>query len=193
METAVVTLAEATQRICAAAVVAEKETGFPAEIVAAQAALESGWLDRAPGNNAFGWKAIAGYERQLRKTTEWLDSHGTAEFAQATDGRRILRATGRTNGNKAEYEVMDYFAVFASLADAFSVHVHRLTTVPRYRAAWEEFKKKRWATEDDGIRFLAQGIAKAGYATDPNYATKLIQIALGKRIKEGIAIARARV
>lgn len=35
----------------------EKETGVPALLTIAQAALESGWGEKAPGNNFFGIKA----------------------------------------------------------------------------------------------------------------------------------------
>jgi flagellum-specific peptidoglycan hydrolase FlgJ len=186
------TLAEASGEIARAAVAAERETGFPAEVIAAQAALESGWLTSAPGNNAFGWKAIAGHERQLLKTREWLDQTGVAEYVSADDGRAIVRATGRAKGNRHEYEVMDFFAKFDSLARAFSVHVARLMTVTRYRAVWDAYRKRRFSSEREGIEFLIAGIAGAGYATDPEYAAKLTRIATGERLTVAIAIARSQ-
>ena len=45
------------ERIAEAAVLCEKETGFPAEVSTAQCILESAWLTQAPGNNCFGIKA----------------------------------------------------------------------------------------------------------------------------------------
>ena len=48
----------ALRRIAEAAVAAERETGCPAEISAAQCIVESAWLQVAPGNNCFGVKAM---------------------------------------------------------------------------------------------------------------------------------------
>ncbi len=74
------TLAESAQQIAQASVATERATGFPAEVIAGQAALESGWLMSVKGNNVFGWKVYPGCHRQLIRTTEWLDAAGVAQY-----------------------------------------------------------------------------------------------------------------
>lgn len=51
------TPAEFIIQILPGAQACERATGIPASFTIAQAALESGWGDRAPGNNLFGVKA----------------------------------------------------------------------------------------------------------------------------------------
>jgi len=180
-----VTLTEAAQQIAQASVATERATGFPAEVIAGQAALESGWLMAMKGNNAFGWKAYPGcFDRQLIQTTEWLDGFGVAQY-QGQDGRKIVKFLDRTSGSLKFYSVMDWFAIFPSLPEAFSSHVARLQAMPRYSVAWRQFQA------DGDARGLIRGIANAGYSTAPDYADKVIEIGWGMRLSGPIAAARA--
>ncbi|MDO8046865.1 glucosaminidase domain-containing protein [Janthinobacterium sp. SUN211] len=134
-----------------------KETGarlgVAPEIVAAHAALESGWGQRplrqgtgADTNNLFGIKAGGKWQGDVASnvTTEYEAGSGTA-----------LKKTER-------------FRSYPDQASAFRDYAQVLLDNPRYRAALN--------TGSDAGAF-AQGLARGGYATDPNYAAKLTQLA----------------
>ncbi|MGK5036545.1 glycoside hydrolase family 73 protein [Janthinobacterium sp. LB3P118] len=127
--------------------------GVAPEIVAAHAALESGWGQRplrqgtgADTNNLFGIKAGGKWQGDVASnvTTEYEAGSGTA-----------LKKTER-------------FRSYPDQASAFRDYAQVLLDNPRYRAALN--------TGADAGAF-AQGLARGGYATDPNYAAKLTQLA----------------
>ena len=126
--------------------------GVAPEIVAAHAALESGWGQRplrqgtADTHNLFGIKAGAKWQGEVTNalTTEYAGDSGTA-----------LKKTER-------------FRSYPDQASAFRDYAQVLLDNPRYRAALN--------TGADASAF-AQGLARGGYATDPNYAAKLSQLA----------------
>jgi flagellum-specific peptidoglycan hydrolase FlgJ len=66
----------ALRRIAEAAAGAERATGCPAEISAAQCIVESAWLRVAPGNNCFGIKATDDH-CQYCLTKEYLNGEWT--------------------------------------------------------------------------------------------------------------------
>lgn len=141
------------------AIESERKTGISSVFILAQAALETGWGNHAPGNMFFGVKADAHTpenQRQLLLTTEVL-STPKARFPQ------ILKITPRSDG-KYTYLVKDWFKKYATPEESFTDHAHLFLTVPRYAPAL------RFKT--DPCKF-AEAIAKAGYATDPTYAEKL--------------------
>jgi len=56
------------QKIAHAAVHIERTRGIPAELTAGQCIIESSWLSKCPGNNAFGIKWVSGpYTEQPTK------------------------------------------------------------------------------------------------------------------------------
>ena len=126
--------------------------GVAPEIIAAHAALESGWGQRplrqgtADTHNLFGIKAGAKWQGEVTNalTTEYAGDSGTA-----------LKKTER-------------FRSYPDQASAFRDYAQVLLDNPRYRAALN--------TGADASAF-AQGLARGGYATDPNYAAKLSQLA----------------
>ena len=126
--------------------------GVAPEIVAAHAALESGWGQRplrqgtTDTNNLFGIKAGGKWQGEVANalTTEYEPGSGTA-----------LKKTER-------------FRSYPDQASAFRDYAQVLLDNPRYRAALN--------TGSDAHAF-AQGLARGGYATDPNYAAKLSQLA----------------
>ena len=127
--------------------------GVAPEIVAAHAALESGWGQRplrqgtgADTNNLFGIKAGGKWQGDVASnmTTEYEAGSGTA-----------LKKT-------------EHFRSYPDQASAFRDYAQVLLDNPRYRAALN--------TGADAGAF-AQGLARGGYATDPNYAAKLTQLA----------------
>ena len=126
--------------------------GVAPEIVAAHAALESGWGQRplrqgtTDTNNLFGIKAGGKWQGEVAHalTTEYEPGSGAA-----------LKKTER-------------FRSYPDQASAFRDYAQVLLDNPRYRAALN--------TGSDAHAF-AQGLARGGYATDPNYAAKLSQLA----------------
>lgn len=137
----------------------ELKTGIDATFILAQAALESGWGEKAVGNMFFGVKAtkdMPSHKRQLLITREVL-KHPNGVFPQ------ILSKTRLKNGNW-EYRVKDWFRKYDSPEESFSDHANFFFENKRYTKALE-------------VRYnpysFAEEIAKAGYATDPNYAVIL--------------------
>ena len=127
--------------------------GVAPEIVAAHAALESGWGQRplrqstgADTNNLFGIKAGGKWQGDVASnvTTEYAAGSGTA-----------LKKTER-------------FRSYPDQASAFRDYAQVLLDNPRYRAA---------LNTGANAGAFAQGLARGGYATDPDYATKLTQLA----------------
>jgi flagellum-specific peptidoglycan hydrolase FlgJ len=150
----------------------ERETGVPALFALAQGALESGWGKHAPGNMLFGMKtgnnkSFGGWQgdRQLITTTEYADTPGL-KFPE------VLPGYPKKEGSRWKYLVKDYFRAYKSPLHTFLDWAGMLSKAPRYSKAMQN--------RNDPFRF-AQEIAKAGYATAPNYYDKIktvmIQIA----------------
>jgi flagellar protein FlgJ len=134
-----------------------QKLGVSPDIVAAHAALESGWgrkpLRQADGgdtNNLFGIKASGG----------WQGDVATALTTENQDGAAIKK--------------VERFRSYPDQASAFRDYTQLLLDNPRYHAALN--------TGTDA-RAFAQGLARGGYATDPAYADKLARLAT--RIQSG--------
>lgn len=138
--------------------ISQDKTGVPALVILAQAALESGWGSVAPGNMFFGVKDNDGLNgnEQLLLTTEYLDNPNkkfpvTISVVQV--GKKLWK-----------YRVKDWFRKYATPEESFTAHALLLSTKKRYEKAMEH--------TNDPYKF-AEEIHKAGYATDPDYTTKL--------------------
>lgn len=107
---------DALAKIASASVECERRTGCPAEVTAAQAILESGWLEHAPGNNALGIKSNSkgAQGQQTYCTKEQLD--GVLQTVRAG------------------------FATYHTLADCFADHA-RLLQCGVYEGAWIQYQK----------------------------------------------------
>lgn len=137
----------------------ETKTGISHLVILAQAALESGWGKYAPGNMLFGIKANTNTpedKRQLITTTEFL-STPNIKFPE------IISVKKQPNG-QYKYIVKDWFRKYETPEEGFTDHANFFLTNPRYKEALK-FK-------NDPYKF-AEEIAKAGYATDPNYSKTL--------------------
>lgn len=138
----------------------EAKTGISAKFILAQSALETGWGKSAPGNMMFGVKAqrnTPDNKRQLVTTREVLSYPDDTKFPE------IISVTKRSDG-KYTYVVKDWFMKYESPEESFTDHANFFIRNPRYAKALE----KR-----DHPYLFADGVAKAGYATDPNYAETL--------------------
>lgn len=130
---------------------AGRALGVAPELVAAHAALESGWgrqplrgADGSDTHNLFGIKATGGWKGG---TAEAL----TTEFS---DGEA--------------HKTTERFRSYADPGEAFQDYARLLRDNPRYRHA---------INAGGDARAFAQGLAAGGYATDPAYAGKLEQVA----------------
>lgn len=134
--------------------------GVSPAIVAAHAALESGWgrhplrAGGADSNNLFGLKAGANWAGAVADAT-------TTEYVHGTPLKKVER-----------------FRSYPDPASAFRDYADMLTSNPRFQGALR--------AGDDAHAF-ARGLANGGYATDPAYADKLGKLAA--RLQRGGAAA----
>jgi peptidoglycan hydrolase-like protein with peptidoglycan-binding domain len=134
-------------------------TGVPALVTLGQAALESGWGEKAPRFNFFGIKAKATDPeptRQLVRTKEVLARPDARGFPQ------VFSVTPRADG-LYDYDVLDWFRTYPDASVAFRAHGEFLVRNKRYRKAFE--------TSDDYS--FASEVARAHYGTGPSYETVL--------------------
>ena len=145
---------------------AEAATGIPAAFMVSQAALETGWgrkeirhADGQPSYNLFGIKAGGSWKGPVAEvaTTEYV-------------------------GGKAQ-KVMAKFRAYGSYAESFTDYARLMKESPRYQAAVGGAKGEGAANTVAGVgraadnaAAFAQGLQKAGYATDPAYADKLTRV-----------------
>ena len=138
------------QQHSAAAEQAQAQTGIPAAFMVSQAALETGWgrkeIRHADGAPSFNLFGI-------KAGAGWRGP--VAEVA----------TTEFVNG-KAQ-KVMAKFRAYGSYAESFSDYAKLMSDSPRYRPVMAN------AGSASGF---AQGLQRAGYATDPAYADKLSRV-----------------
>ena len=148
---------EFVQQLGSAARAAETQSGIPAAFMIGQAAHETGWgkqeirhADGSNSHNLFGIKAGAGWTGPVAEitTTEYVD--GQAQKVTAK------------------------FRAYASYQDAFRDYAKMLTERPRY--AGVAAQAAQGAASAASAAGFAQGLQRAGYATDPAYADKLSRV-----------------
>lgn len=142
--------------IAPAARTAAERLGVAPELVAAHAALESGWGRHSPGaglgvpsHNLFGIKA----------GPAWKGAVATAATTEFDHGQPLRIEAG--------------FRSYPDTGAAFQDYATTLLGQPRFRAALGH--------GSDSAAFAA-GLARGGYATDPDYASKLMRVAT--RVRE---------
>lgn len=136
-------------RLLPAAQRASQESGVPAQLIMAQAALESGWGrreiradDGRTSYNLFGIKAGKDWKGRVAETT-------TTEFVN-----------GISQKTRAAFRAYDSYEA------AFSDYARLIGNNPRYA----NVRTARTADE------AALELQQSGYATDPQYSGKLIRI-----------------
>lgn len=135
------------------AVACMAKTRIPASFTTAQAALESGW----------GHSAIAYDARNLFGVKADPSWHGETIMAPTQEFIRGKWITVEAKWRK-------YPSWEACLED----HANFLLYNPRYHSAFEHC---------DDVEAFVQAIARAGYATDPAYAAKIISIIHSHNLK----------
>lgn len=138
------------QRLLPHAQAASASTGIPAQFMMGQAALETGW----------GKAEIRGADGQNSHNLFGIKAGGNWK------GRTVDVVTTEYVNGKPQKQV-DSFRAYDSYADAFRDYANMLRANPRYQNVI--------AQGQDAVGF-AQGLQQAGYATDPNYAQKLIGV-----------------
>lgn len=132
---------------------AAKELGIPARTLVAQAALETGWgkhqMKNADGTPSYNFFGIKANGNWSGDT---LTKH-TTEYVQGSAQTQVAA-----------------FRSYNSPEEAFKDYVSFIKGNPRYAEAL-----KHGGSGDN----YAEGLQKAGYATDPAYALKIRQIAGG--------------
>jgi flagellar rod assembly protein/muramidase FlgJ len=141
---------------------AEAATGIPAAFMVSQAALETGWgrkeirhADGTTSHNLFGIKAGANWKGPVAEVT-------TTEYI-----------------NGRAQKVVAKFRAYGSYAESFADYAQLMKDSPRYQAAVGAAKGAGVAgtsgAASTSVAF-ANGLQKAGYATDPAYADKLTRV-----------------
>ncbi len=132
---------------------AARKLGISAKTLVAQAALETGWgkhqIKNADGTPSYNFFGIKAHG-------QW-------------DGASVSKTTQEYSGGVAHAEVAA-FRSYSSPAEAFNDYVNFIKGNPRYAAALQH--------GGDGDRY-AEGLQRAGYATDPAYAQKIGKISSG--------------
>lgn len=148
-----------------AAVKISQETGMSKELILAQAAQETGWGQHvlAGTHNIFNIKASADWQGPTKTFKVWEVEHG----------RKVWKD--------------QEFRVYESTDEALRDGVKFLQENPRYTNAglFDEETKGDFAKE-------AAALQKAGYATDPLYATHLVAVYNGPTMQHAIRLAQAR-
>lgn len=145
-----------------AALKVSKETGLSVELTLAQAAGETGWGEKVlPGtHNLFNIKADPSWHGPTKTFHVWEIEHG-----------------------KKVWKDQD-FRVYGSYEEAIADRAKFLKENPRYGKA---------GLFDPGtlgnLEKEADALKKAGYATDPDYATNMRAIYAGRTMRHGIELA----
>jgi flagellar protein FlgJ len=128
---------------------ASRTTGIPAHLIVGQAALESGWGKREikMADGSTSFNLFG-----IKAGKGW---HG--KVAEIT-------TTEYTNG--VSHKQIERFRAYGSYTEAFQDYAKLLSDNPRYAAVIGQ----------DGAQGFAQALQQAGYATDPDYADKLVKV-----------------
>jgi peptidoglycan hydrolase FlgJ len=129
---------------------ASASTGVPARFIVGQAALESGWgkreIMKADGTTSHNVFGI-------KATKDWTGKTVSTVTTEYVDG--------------APHRVVEKFRAYDSYEDAMSDYANLLKSNPRYAAVINGSRS---------AESFAHGMQRAGYATDPQYAKKLLSI-----------------
>lgn len=139
--------------------ICEESTGVPALITMAQAALESGWGNKAGGYAFFGIKA----------DKSWTGPVVLQDTQEVVNGRRVLFTAA--NDPEGRYR---RFRAYASPEEAFADHAAFLRANHRYAPCF---------ACGTSVAGWAQALQDCGYSTDntttdgtPTYAQTLLQV-----------------
>jgi flagellar protein FlgJ len=137
-------------KLAAPAQAASAATGIPARFIIGQAALESGWgkseIKKADGSPSHNVFGI-------KATKDWT-------------GKTVSTVTTEYVNGKPERKV-EKFRAYDSYQEAMTDYASVLKSNPRYAQVLNSSRD---------VTGFANGMQRAGYATDPHYAKKLLSI-----------------
>ncbi|HEB55643.1 MAG TPA: flagellar assembly peptidoglycan hydrolase FlgJ [Gammaproteobacteria bacterium] len=138
------------QKLMPLAQKAADKLGLKPEVLLAQAALETGW------------------GQHISRHRDGSSSHNlfNIKAGNSWDGKRVAIRTLEYRDGLARHE-RAAFRAYDSYADSFADYVDFLQSGPRYQPALQRV--------DDPKTFIRE-LHGAGYATDPDYANKIIDI-----------------
>jgi peptidoglycan hydrolase FlgJ len=138
------------QKMWEPAAAAERSTGVPASFIIGQAALETGWGKReirdGEGKPSFNLFGI-------KASTTWTGPTVSTLTTEYLDHGRV--------------KIVDKFRAYGSYQAAFEDWAKLMSNSPRYGQVLKA---------GGSIHEFANGLQKAGYATDPAYASKLTRV-----------------
>jgi flagellar protein FlgJ len=141
------------------ALAAGQQTGIPPHFLVAHAALESGWGRSEP------------------RFADGRPSHNLFGIKAGSNWKgAVVEATTTEYVNGAAEQRVERFRAYGSYAEAFQDYAQLLAQSPRYAAV---------VGSRDAASF-AQGLQRAGYATDPAYAAKLERIITGPTLRQAL-------
>ena len=146
------------------ATAAAQALGVDPRAIVAQAALETGWGSSLPADASGGSQNYFGIKAGGGKT-------GAAWQGASVESNTTEYVAGEAGTEKAR------FRAYGSLAENVADYV-RVLHQPRYAAAL--------GTGSD-VRSFANALQRGGYATDPEYANKLVAIAEQIPVRQTIA------
>lgn len=139
---------------------AAKELGVDPRALVAQAALETGWGKKVMRRD----DGSSAHNLFGIKSTGW-------------SGDSVRRSTQEYRNGVAGTEKAD-FRAYSSARESFADYVRMLKNNPRYQQA---------LAAGGDVRGFANALQKAGYATDPGYASKIAAIANGPLLNRAIS------
>ena len=146
---------------------AAERLGIEPRFLVAQAALETGWgksmIRQADGSNSHNLFGI--------KATGWKGASATVTTTEYVNGKATREKAG--------------FRAYDSFEQSFDDFVSLLENNDRYRTAIQVA-----SNTGDSERFVKE-LQKAGYATDPQYARKISQIARKMQTYQTVADANS--
>lgn len=128
---------------------ASRTTGIPAHLIVGQAALESGWGKR---------------EIKMADGSSSFNLFGV-KAGKGWNGK-VAEITTTEYAKGVAHKQTERFRAYGSYTEAFQDYAKLLSDNPRYAAVIGQ----------DGAQGFAQALQQAGYATDPNYADKLVKV-----------------
>ncbi len=142
--------ADFNRRMYAHAQAASDATGIPAHLMLGQAALETGWgrreLKGIDGKNSYN---LFG----MKATGNWQG--------------KVVEATTTEYVNGVKQKRVEKFRAYDNYAESFKDFANMMRNNPRYENVVNSVQN---------INQYARAMQQAGYATDPNYATKLANV-----------------
>jgi len=128
--------------------VAQEKLGVPFQVIIAQAALETGWgqkiIKDQQGSSSHNLFNIKADER-------WAGEKIQKDTLEFEDGAMVKKSAA--------------FRAYQSLSDSFNDYTDFLSSNDRYQNALQE---------PNNVEHFLHGLQKAGYATDPEYANKIM-------------------